>query len=70
MNTIQARRLNAAGIAKFEEFLQSLRSDPELDPPLEILRDEQFSQPLDAEIDAEPRAFRSRLELPNICIES
>lgn len=63
MNTIQARRLNAAGIAKFEEFLQSLRSDPELDPPLEILRDEQFSQPLDAEIDAEPRTFHSRLEV-------
>lgn len=63
MNKMHARRLTAAGVERFEQFLQTLRTDPEIDPPLEILGDPMFSEPLDAEIDAEPRAFHSRLEI-------
>lgn len=58
-----ARRLNILGTQQFESFLQQLRNDPHTDAPREILTDPQTSAPLDAEVQAEPRRFHSRLEV-------
>ncbi|MBL8818284.1 MAG: hypothetical protein JNL58_19810 [Planctomyces sp.] len=58
-----ARRLNLAGMERFETFVRSLRIDASLDTPLEILTDPELSEPIEAEIDAEPRRFHSRLEV-------
>lgn len=57
-----ARRLTQTGREQFSMFLHQLRQDPDHDPPLELLQDDRASAPLDVEIPAEPRHFRSRLE--------
>lgn len=58
-----ARRLTREGIDEFESFLSSLKGDSSADPPLELLTDLRTSAPIDAEVDAEPREFHSRLEV-------
>ena len=58
-----ARRLTSEGMEKFAEFLSSLRSDRSLDAPLELLTGVSTSAMIDADVDAEPREFRSRLEV-------
>jgi hypothetical protein len=58
-----ARRLNAHGIKQFDSFLVSLRDDSSLDAPTGLLTDVATSAPIDAEVDAEPREYHSRLEV-------
>jgi hypothetical protein len=58
-----ARRLTQSGIEKFDGFLASLKENPTADAPLELLTDSATSEPIDADIEAEVRRFRSRLEI-------
>ena len=58
-----ARRLTAEGVAQFESFLSSLKAEPSLDAPMELLTGAATSAPIDVEVDAEPREFHSRLEV-------
>jgi hypothetical protein len=58
-----ARRLTQTGIEQFDAFLASLKSDPTADAPLDLLTESATSEPLDVEINAEVRRFRSRLEV-------
>ncbi len=58
-----ARRLTAQGIEQFDEFLLGLRDDPRRDAPLHLLTGAESSAAIDAEVDAEPRVFHSRLEI-------
>ncbi len=58
-----ARRLTQSGIAQFEAFLASIRQHPTADAPLDLLTDPGTSEPIDVEIEAEVRRFRSRLEI-------
>ena len=58
-----ARRLTQSGIEQFDAFLGSLRDTPAADAPLELLTDPATSEPIDVEIEAEVRRFRSRLEV-------
>jgi hypothetical protein len=57
-----ARRLTTSGIEQFTAYLQELRSGAPLDPPRELLTAAETSSPIDVEVSAEPRIFRSRLE--------
>lgn len=65
MNEI--RRLNDAGISRFSSYVVSLAEDPTLDPPKEILFDDEWSEkaPFIAKIETQPfgRAFASAYEL-------
>lgn len=58
-----ARRLTQLGIEQFDGFLTSLRDDPSADAPLDLLTESTTSEPIDVEIEAEVRRFRSRLEI-------
>ena len=58
-----ARRLTQSGIEQFEAFLASIRQHPTADAPLDLLTDAGTSEPIDVEIEAEVRRFRSRLEI-------
>jgi hypothetical protein len=56
------RRLKPAGIAKFEEYLNSLGAPTPPPRPVELLAQENTSDPLDVSIEIEERKFGSRLE--------
>ncbi|OAI41706.1 hypothetical protein AYO40_02620 [Planctomycetaceae bacterium SCGC AG-212-D15] len=56
------RRLNAAGIALFEQYLAVLRGGDTADPPTGALASPDYSEPLDAQIEIDDRDFDSRLE--------
>ncbi len=58
-----ARRLTQSGIEQFDAFLASLKENPTADAPLDLLTDSATSEPIDVEIEAEVRRFRSRLEI-------
>ncbi len=58
-----ARRLTLEGMDQFDVFLSTLRVDRSLDAPLELLTGTTTSSAVDTEVDAEPREFRSRLEI-------
>jgi len=58
-----ARRMTPEGMDRFNTFLNSLRNDPSLDAPLELLTGSVTSVAIDADVDAEPREFLSRLEI-------
>lgn len=58
-----ARRLTQSGIEQFDAFLTSLRDHPHADAPLDLLTESAASEPIDVEIEAEVRRFRSRLEV-------
>jgi hypothetical protein len=57
-----ARRLNATGIARFEEFLNALKTQPKLVPPVELLTSDETSSALEVNIDIEATTFPNRLE--------
>ena len=57
------RRLTQSGIEQFDAFLASLRDHPAADAPLDLLTESETSEPIDVEIEAEVRRFRSRLEI-------
>ncbi len=57
------RRLNEKGIDRLREFLQAVKSDSSLAPPVAILNHESTSEDLGGlEIDIEQRRFGSRFE--------
>ncbi len=58
-----ARRLTTEGTEQFEAFLVSLKSDPTLDAPMELLTGSKSSSAIDAEVEAEARELHSRLEV-------
>ena len=58
-----ARRMTPEGMDQFDAFLNRLRNDRSLDAPLELLTGSATSVAIDADVDAEPREFRSRLEV-------
>ena len=58
-----ARRLTQSGINQFDAFLASLKDHPSADAPLDLLTESGTSEPIDVEIEAEVRRFRSRLEI-------
>ena len=58
----ELRRLNAPGIAMFEEYLTVLRGGAAAEPPSEALTSAQHSEPLDVVIEVEEREFGSRLD--------
>ena len=58
-----ARRLTQTGIEQFDAFLASLKDNPSADAPLDLLTDAATSEPIDMEVEAEVRRFRSRLEV-------
>ena len=61
--TMQARRLTPEGMDRFDAFLSALRNDRSLDAPLELLNESDTSDAIDADVDAEPHEFHSRLEI-------
>jgi len=58
-----ARRLTTEGIEQFDSFLVSLRDDSSLDAPTDLLTGSATSAPIDADVEAEPREYHSRLEI-------
>lgn len=56
------RRLNKAGIARFEQYLGVLRGGGTATPPTDALTSAEHSEPLDVLIEVEDRDFGSRLE--------
>jgi hypothetical protein len=56
------RRLNPAGIARFEEFLNSLKTQTPQERPVNALEDPDTSEALEVEIKVVAKQFGSRLE--------
>ena len=56
------RRLNAAGVARFEQYHATLYGGGAAEPPSDALTSLEYSEPLDVEIEVEDRDFSSRLE--------
>ena len=57
----RVRRLNASGIMCFEAFLNSLNTDPQNTPPIDVLTSDETSIPLEFAIDVGPMEFANRL---------
>ena len=58
-----ARKLTQSGIEQFDAFIASLKQHPTADAPLDLLTESATSEPIDVEIEAQVRRFRSRLEI-------
>ena len=56
------RRLNEAGVARFEQYLTVLRGGGSAEPPTDALTSAEQSEPLGVEIEVEDRDFSSRLD--------
>lgn len=56
------RRLNAAGVRKFSEFLQSIREGAEFQANPAILHVDEYSEPVVPRIEIERRTFATKLE--------
>jgi hypothetical protein len=56
------RRLNPAGVARFEHYHAILYAGGEAEPPTDALNSDQYSEPLEVEIEVEDRDFSSRLD--------
>jgi hypothetical protein len=56
------RRLNSAGIARFEQYHATLYAGGEADPPIDALSSPGYSEALEVEIEVESRDFSSRLD--------
>lgn len=65
----KVRVLNAEGIAKFAEYLATLRDAHSTPPPFELLTDGRYSDPFDSEVSIELRPFASAYELGAHLIE-
>jgi hypothetical protein len=57
------KTLNAEGIALFKEFLDRIRNGSTEAPPFNLLNDDTFSEPIEAEIKLTPQTFSDRYEL-------
>jgi hypothetical protein len=60
---VKLRRLNDAGIERFENFLDSLTIDATHPAPSDALADPSTSESIGIDLDVEPSEFASRLEL-------
>lgn len=58
---MQFRRFNDDGIRAFRNYLQRLRGDPTLPPPLSLLTDDTVSEALSPKIEANPDRFENRM---------
>lgn len=56
------RALNDIGVEKFSNYLHAARTNPSLEPPTELLRDETASEAFEGDIEVEERAFESKRE--------
>ncbi len=56
------RRLNEAGVTRFEQYLAVLRGGGAAAPPTDSLTSAEHSEPLGVEIEVEDRDFSSRLD--------
>jgi hypothetical protein len=56
------RRLNAAGIARFEEYVATLRGGGTAEPPTSALTNTEHSEPLSVVIEVEDKDFGTRLD--------
>jgi hypothetical protein len=57
------RRLNAAGMEQFQQFLDSLTTEQPLSPPNEILQAETTSEELPSQVDIEHKVFGDRISM-------
>lgn len=60
---MKIRRLNSAGIDRFERFIDSITGLTALEVPFAVLEDPSLSDALDVDVSIEQRTFASRLEL-------
>lgn len=57
------RRFTDEGLTRFRDYLERLsHEDPKLDPPVELLTDTRWSEPLKSAIEAEPQPFARRMD--------
>lgn len=59
---MELKRFNDAGIAAFREWLERLRADPSLPPPLELLQDPELSKSIEPAITITPEPFDNRMQ--------
>lgn len=59
---MKLRRLNERGIEQFATYLDRLREDRRLEPPMWLLTDDDASEPA-ADVEVEKREFPSRMEV-------
>jgi len=59
---MKLRRLNLAGVEAFRRYLETLTLDPKLQPPTQILTDEESSEPLSTDVEIEAIQFANRFE--------
>ena len=64
------RRLTNEGTRRFAEYLEQLRSDNTLPPPLEILDDPETSEVAECDAEVDERPFTSRYELGTHLVEA
>lgn len=64
------RRLTAAGIQQFRDYLEELREGRTLTPPRSLLRIEETSEPVSPVRSVEGRAFATRLEAARYLTEA
>lgn len=55
------RRFNDEGLARFDAYLSSLRSDPKIDPPYELLEEDETSEAV-ADVEVEDLELSTRME--------
>jgi hypothetical protein len=65
----EARRLTEEGTSRFEAYIESLRQDGSLPPPLELLDDPICSEPIGCNAQLDDKAFTSRYELGQYLVE-
>ena len=60
---MELKRFNAAGLAAFSAFVDSCTTDAPLPWPESALTDPAYSEPVEAAVTLDPRAFATRFEL-------
>jgi len=60
---MELKRFNAAGLAAFSAFLDSCTTEAPLPWPESALTDPAYSEPIEAAVTLDPRAFATRFEL-------
>ena len=59
---MRVARLNQTGIALFTGWLETLKEGGLLQTPVSVLTDAQHTDPLDVDVEVEPRSFANRFE--------
>ena len=59
---MRARRFNAEGTRRFDEYLAALKTERSCEPPYGLLEDVSATEPIEVPIEVEPRDFASALE--------